>query len=128
MKGTCRDSEYCYGQTIRSLLWDVQTLRLDDRDPVTVKNVSSLPWVLPLNCTAHLNCFSEHMNWMRPSSSGSFHLRSTVVQSTTSGFRKRPRASLKSQSSGLSRISSILPCSLIRSIALLGPIPLMVPQ
>lgn len=49
---------------------------------------------------SHLNCFSAHMNWMRASSSGSLHLRSTVEQSTTSGCRNSPLASLYSQSSG----------------------------
>ncbi|KAK0149760.1 Transmembrane protein 241 [Merluccius polli] len=35
--------------------------------------------------STYLNCFSVHMNWMRSSSAGSLHLRSTVEQSTTSG-------------------------------------------
>lgn len=48
----------------------------------------------------HLNCFSVHMNWISPSSSGSFHFKSTVEQSTTSAFKNKPRASLYSQSSG----------------------------
>uniref|UniRef100_A0A8C5BRZ7 Uncharacterized protein n=1 Tax=Gadus morhua TaxID=8049 RepID=A0A8C5BRZ7_GADMO len=115
----------------------------EDSDPVTLKKESNLPWVLPcllfdiflqplriLSSLAYLNCFSVHMNWMRSSSEGSFHLRSTVAQSTTSGARKRRRASLNSQSSGggLSRISSMEPCCLMRSMARLGPIPLMVPQ
>lgn len=121
--------------------------------------VESLLWV-------HLNCFSLHMNWISPSSSGSLHFNSKVEQSTTSGFKNKPRASLYSQSSGggyfcmkadkthtqsselgplffnftdcskngrtfrsmFSRISSMVPCCLIRSMALLGPIPLMLPQ
>uniref|UniRef100_A0AAZ3R4Q6 Uncharacterized protein n=1 Tax=Oncorhynchus tshawytscha TaxID=74940 RepID=A0AAZ3R4Q6_ONCTS len=83
---------------------------------------------------SHLNCFSAHMNWMRASSLGSLHLRSTVEQSTTSGCRNSPLASLYSQSSGagygsmFSRISSMEPCCLIKSMALLGLIPLIVPQ
>uniref|UniRef100_A0A3B3I6L4 Uncharacterized protein n=1 Tax=Oryzias latipes TaxID=8090 RepID=A0A3B3I6L4_ORYLA len=124
----------------------LRTFRLEDRDPVTVKKESSLPCVLPcllftiflqplrilssLHCAKklfHLNCFSLHMNWTRPSSSGSFHFSSTEEQSTTSGFRNRPLASLYSQSSG-AEISSMQPCCRIRSTALLGPIPLMVPQ
>uniref|UniRef100_A0A673B7B3 Uncharacterized protein n=1 Tax=Sphaeramia orbicularis TaxID=375764 RepID=A0A673B7B3_9TELE len=132
------------------------TFRLEDRDPVTVKKESSRPCVLPWRLFMiflkplrilsslqqlmfHLNCFSLHMNWTSPSSSGSFHFRSTVEQSTTSGLVNKPLASLYSQSSGagsygrtlesiFSRISSMLPCCLIRSMALLGPIPLMVPQ
>uniref|UniRef100_A0A3P9GZW7 Uncharacterized protein n=1 Tax=Oryzias latipes TaxID=8090 RepID=A0A3P9GZW7_ORYLA len=114
-------------------------------EPVTVKKESSLPCVLPcllftiflqplrilssLVCKKlfHLNCFSLHINWTRPSSSGSFHFSSTEEQSTTSGFRNRPLASLYSQSSG-AEISSMQPCCRIRSTALLGPIPLMVPQ
>uniref|UniRef100_A0A3P9LSC5 Uncharacterized protein n=1 Tax=Oryzias latipes TaxID=8090 RepID=A0A3P9LSC5_ORYLA len=126
----------------------LHTFRLEDRDPVTVKKESSLPCVLPcllftiflqplrilssLVCKKlfHLNCFSLHMNWTRPSSSGSFHFSSTEEQSTTSGFRNRPLASLYSQSSGgrAKLISSMQPCCRIRSTALLGPIPLMVPQ
>lgn len=47
-----------------------------------------------------LNCFSLHMNWMSPSSSGSPHFSSSVEQSTTSGSRNKPLASLYSQSSG----------------------------
>lgn len=47
-----------------------------------------------------LNCFSLHMNWMSPSSSGSLHFSSSVEQSTTSGSRNKPLASLYSQSSG----------------------------
>lgn len=31
----------------RTQLSAVRTLRLEEMDPVTVKNVSSLPWVLP---------------------------------------------------------------------------------
>uniref|UniRef100_A0A672J0K6 Uncharacterized protein n=1 Tax=Salarias fasciatus TaxID=181472 RepID=A0A672J0K6_SALFA len=83
------------------------TFRLEDRDPVTVKNESSRPCVLPCllflvepALRSHLNCFSAHMNWIRPSSSGSCHFSSTDPQSTTSGSRKRRRASLYSQSSG----------------------------
>uniref|UniRef100_A0A4W5K5T4 Uncharacterized protein n=1 Tax=Hucho hucho TaxID=62062 RepID=A0A4W5K5T4_9TELE len=116
---------------------------LSSIDPVMVKKVSSRPCVLPCRLfriflqpflMRHLNCFSAHMNWMRASSSGSLHLRSTVEQSTTSGCRNSPLASLYSQSSGagygsmFSRISSMEPCCLIKSMALLGPIPLMVPQ
>ncbi len=48
----------------------------------------------------YLNCFSAHINWISPSSSGSFHFRSTAVPSMTSGSKKRLRASLYSQSSG----------------------------
>lgn len=48
----------------------------------------------------HLNCFSLHMYWISPSSSGSPHFRSTVVQSTTSAFKNKALASLYSQSSG----------------------------
>uniref|UniRef100_A0A3Q2XHT5 Uncharacterized protein n=1 Tax=Hippocampus comes TaxID=109280 RepID=A0A3Q2XHT5_HIPCM len=81
----------------------------------------------------YLNCFSSHMNRSSPPSSGSFHLSSTAEQSTTSGLRKSSRASLYSQfsltfGSMFSRISSMLPCCLIRSMARLGPMPLMVPQ
>lgn len=47
-----------------------------------------------------LNCFSLHMNWMSASSSGSLHFSSSVEQSTTSGSRNKPLASLYSQSSG----------------------------
>uniref|UniRef100_A0A3Q2WR25 Uncharacterized protein n=1 Tax=Haplochromis burtoni TaxID=8153 RepID=A0A3Q2WR25_HAPBU len=128
------------------------TFRLDDRDPVTVKKESKRPCVLPcllftiflqplrilssLQYLVHLNCFSSHMNWISPSSSGSFHFSSTVEQSTTSGFKNKPLASLYSQSSGAGcfciktsiAISSMLPCCLMRSIALFGPIPLIVPQ
>lgn len=50
--------------------------------------------------SAHLNCFSLHMNWIRASSSGSLHFRSTVEESTTSGFKNKFLASLYSQSSG----------------------------
>uniref|UniRef100_A0A671ULE3 Uncharacterized protein n=1 Tax=Sparus aurata TaxID=8175 RepID=A0A671ULE3_SPAAU len=75
----------------------------------------------------HLNCFSSHMNLISASSSGSLHFNSTEEQSTTSGFRNKPLASLYSQSSGAG-ISSMQPCCLIRSMALFGPIPLMVPQ
>uniref|UniRef100_A0A8C1ZQH6 Uncharacterized protein n=1 Tax=Cyprinus carpio TaxID=7962 RepID=A0A8C1ZQH6_CYPCA len=90
---------------------------------VTVKNVSSLPWVLPCLLfmiflqpdlvALYLNC--------------SFHFRSTEGPSITSGSKKRVRASLYSQSSGAG-ISSIEPCCLMRSMALLGPIPFIVPQ
>uniref|UniRef100_A0A3Q3Q1T4 Uncharacterized protein n=1 Tax=Monopterus albus TaxID=43700 RepID=A0A3Q3Q1T4_MONAL len=122
------------------------TFRLVDRDPVTVKKESSRPCVLPcllftiflqplriLVLMLHLNCFSLHMNWIRPSSSGSLHFSSTEEQSTTSGIRNKVLASLYSQSSGAGcflffRISSMQPCCLIRSMALLGPMPLMVPQ
>ncbi|CAG5895777.1 unnamed protein product [Menidia menidia] len=45
-------------------------------------------------CLAHLNCFSLHMNWISPSSSGSFHFSSTEEQSTTSGCRNKFLASL----------------------------------
>lgn len=48
----------------------------------------------------HLNCFSLHMNWIRLSSSGSLHFKSTMEQSTTSGFRNKSLASLYSQFSG----------------------------
>uniref|UniRef100_A0A3Q0SVN3 Uncharacterized protein n=1 Tax=Amphilophus citrinellus TaxID=61819 RepID=A0A3Q0SVN3_AMPCI len=112
-----------------------RTFLLDDRDPVTLKNESRRPCVLPcllftiflqplrilssLQHLVHLNCFSSHMNWISPSSSGSLHFSSTVEQSTTSGLKNRPLASL---------ISSMLPCCLMRSMALFGPIPLMVPQ
>lgn len=48
----------------------------------------------------YLNCFSLHMNWMSASSSGSLHFSSRAVQSTTSGSRNKPLASLYSQSSG----------------------------
>uniref|UniRef100_A0A3B3DNF1 Uncharacterized protein n=1 Tax=Oryzias melastigma TaxID=30732 RepID=A0A3B3DNF1_ORYME len=111
---------------------------VSDRDPVTVKKESSRPCVLPSLkgpeiMLLHLNCFSLHMNWIRPSSSGSLHFSSTEEQSTTSGFRNRPLASLYSQSSGdgaskRAEISSMQPCCRIKSTALLGPIPLMVPQ
>uniref|UniRef100_A0A3B3S4E7 Uncharacterized protein n=1 Tax=Paramormyrops kingsleyae TaxID=1676925 RepID=A0A3B3S4E7_9TELE len=105
------------------------TLRLDDREPVTVKK----PLRMRSSLVTHLNCLSAHMNWTSPSSSGSFHFNSTELQSITSGSRNSPRASLYSQSSGTgcfwSRgISSIELCCLMRSMALLGPIPLMVPQ
>uniref|UniRef100_A0A0E9WKT5 Uncharacterized protein n=1 Tax=Anguilla anguilla TaxID=7936 RepID=A0A0E9WKT5_ANGAN len=90
----------------------------------------------PFRMRSSLNCFSAHMNWISPASSGSFHLSSREVQSTTSGSRKRERASLNSQSSGVgclaasmfSKISSMEPCCFMRSMALLGPIPLIVPQ
>uniref|UniRef100_A0A8C4DWG3 Uncharacterized protein n=1 Tax=Dicentrarchus labrax TaxID=13489 RepID=A0A8C4DWG3_DICLA len=111
-------------------------------DPVIVKKESSRPCVLPCRLfiiflqplrilssllMVHLNCFSLHMNWISASSSGSLHFNSTVEQSTTSGFRNNLLASLYSQSSG-EGISSMQPCCLIRSMALLGPIPLMVAQ
>lgn len=48
----------------------------------------------------YLNCFSSHMNWISPSSLGSHHFSSTMEQSTTSGFKNKPLASLYSQSSG----------------------------
>uniref|UniRef100_A0A673GLZ9 Uncharacterized protein n=1 Tax=Sinocyclocheilus rhinocerous TaxID=307959 RepID=A0A673GLZ9_9TELE len=106
----------------------------EEIDPVTVKNVSSLPWVLPCLLfmiflqpdlvALYLNC--------------SFHFRSTEGPSMTSGSKKRLRASLYSQSSGagcfcnkkqeIITISSIEPCCLMRSMALLGPIPFIVPQ
>uniref|UniRef100_A0A3Q1AKP6 Uncharacterized protein n=1 Tax=Amphiprion ocellaris TaxID=80972 RepID=A0A3Q1AKP6_AMPOC len=128
-----------------------RTFRLEDKDPVTEKKESSRPCVLPcllftiflqplriLVDFVHLNCFSLHINSISPSSSGSVHFSSTEEQSTTSGFKNKPLASLYSQSSGdkreltlgsmFSRISSMQPCCLIRSMALLGPIPLMVPQ
>uniref|UniRef100_A0A8C5GNL4 Uncharacterized protein n=1 Tax=Gouania willdenowi TaxID=441366 RepID=A0A8C5GNL4_GOUWI len=121
--------------------------RKTDSDPVTEKKESSRPCVLPCRLfiiflhplrilSSYLNCFSAHINWISPSSSGSLHFKSTEVQSTTSGSKNNFRASLYSQSSGggltlvsmFSRISSMLPCCLIRSMALLGPMPLMVPQ
>uniref|UniRef100_A0A3B5QPA4 Uncharacterized protein n=1 Tax=Xiphophorus maculatus TaxID=8083 RepID=A0A3B5QPA4_XIPMA len=122
-----------------------------ESEPVTEKKESSLPCVLPcllfiiflqplrilmILHSAHLNCFSLHMNWIRASSSGSLHFRSTVEESTTSGFKNKFLASLYSQSSGAGcfckkvnkTISSMEPCCRIRSMARLGPIPLMVPQ
>uniref|UniRef100_A0A3Q3MXP5 Uncharacterized protein n=1 Tax=Mastacembelus armatus TaxID=205130 RepID=A0A3Q3MXP5_9TELE len=119
------------------------TFRLVDKDPVTLKKESSRPCVLPCLLfiiflqpllIVHLNCFSLHMNWISPSSSGSLHFSSTDEQSTTSGFKNKLLASLYNQSSGLtlgsmfSRISSMQPCCLIKSMARLGPTPLMVPQ
>uniref|UniRef100_A0A8C0YFZ9 Uncharacterized protein n=1 Tax=Cyprinus carpio carpio TaxID=630221 RepID=A0A8C0YFZ9_CYPCA len=117
------------------------TLRLEEIDPVTVKNVSNLPWVLPCllfmiflqplrirsSLTTHKFNTSEKHILLLPSSSGSFHFRSTVASFMTSGSKKRLRASLYSQSSGAG-ISSIEPCCLMRSMALLGPIPFIVPQ
>lgn len=48
----------------------------------------------------HLNCFSLHINWTSPCSSGSLHFSSTEEQSTTSGFKNKLLASLYSQPSG----------------------------
>lgn len=59
-----------------------------------------LKQLFPPPRSTYLNCFSLHMNWISPSSSGSHHFNSTVEASTTSGFKNKPRASLKSQSSG----------------------------
>uniref|UniRef100_A0A3B3VXR2 Uncharacterized protein n=1 Tax=Poecilia latipinna TaxID=48699 RepID=A0A3B3VXR2_9TELE len=131
-------------------LWSaVHTFLFEESEPVTEKKESSLPCVLPcllfiiflqplriLLHSAHLNCFSLHMNWIRASSSGSLHFRSTVEESTTSGFKNKFLASLYSQSSGAGcfckkvnkTISSMEPCCRIRSMARLGPIPLIVPQ
>ena len=41
---------------------------------------------------ASSNCFSWTRYWSSPAASGSVHLRSTVLQSTTSGVTKRARA------------------------------------
>lgn len=70
----------------------------DPRDQILWPASSRTTFFLPrIN---YLNCFSLHMNWISPSSSGSPHFNSTVEQSTTSGSRNKPRASLYSQSSG----------------------------
>uniref|UniRef100_A0A3B5K5T6 Uncharacterized protein n=1 Tax=Takifugu rubripes TaxID=31033 RepID=A0A3B5K5T6_TAKRU len=92
--------------------------RLTPTSPVTVKKESSRPCVLP--CLLF-----------------TIFLQPLLEQSTTSGFTNKPRASLNSQSSGegyfcrriqKTRADPSLPCCLIRSMALLGPIPLIVPQ
>lgn len=74
----------------------------------------------------HLNCFSLHMNWINPSSSGSLHFSSTEEPSTTSGFKNKPLASLYNQSSGAGcfcmkarkahtdRIRTKVPCQLVK--------------
>uniref|UniRef100_A0A3B5ACX7 Uncharacterized protein n=1 Tax=Stegastes partitus TaxID=144197 RepID=A0A3B5ACX7_9TELE len=94
------------------------TFRLEDNDPVTEKKESSRPCVLPCRLFTiflqplrilsslldfiHLNCFSE--------------------QSTTSGFKNKPLASLYSQSSGAGCfcMTSNLPCFNQSSTAGLG--------
>uniref|UniRef100_A0A8D3BE26 Uncharacterized protein n=1 Tax=Scophthalmus maximus TaxID=52904 RepID=A0A8D3BE26_SCOMX len=121
------------------------TFRLEDRDPVTEKKESSRPCVLPWRL---FTIFLKPLRILSSlaSSSGSIHFRSTEEQSTTSGFKNNPLASFETHThtirirttdcckhqltlwSMFSRISSMLPCCLIRSMALLGPIPLIVPQ
>uniref|UniRef100_A0A7M4ESW9 Uncharacterized protein n=1 Tax=Crocodylus porosus TaxID=8502 RepID=A0A7M4ESW9_CROPO len=101
-----------------------------------------LPWrlllnlLIPLRIRSSLNCFSPHINWTRPSSSGSPHFNSTASGSTTSGCKKRCWASLCSQFSGTgyflvsmcSMIFSMVLCCLMSSMARLGPIPRMLSQ
>uniref|UniRef100_A0A8C1NLY4 Uncharacterized protein n=1 Tax=Cyprinus carpio TaxID=7962 RepID=A0A8C1NLY4_CYPCA len=102
---------------------------------VTVKNVSSLPWVLPcllfmifLQPLRIRSSLATH-KFNTPSSSGSFHFRSTEGPSITSGSKKRCKKNKKRTFGSIfSRISSIEPCCLMRSMALLGPIPFIVPQ
>lgn len=67
----------------------------------SVRNIHNFTWlsasfetIISSLRSTYLNCFSLHMNWINPSSSGSLHFNSTVEQSTTSGFKNKPRASL----------------------------------
>ena len=82
---TCQNVNYCIKSGVNASYWGKKCALL------MAPSHSAAPY---------LNCFSSHMNLISPSSSGSFHLRSTVEQSTTSGSRKSPRASLYNQSSG----------------------------
>uniref|UniRef100_A0A8C2XNA8 Uncharacterized protein n=1 Tax=Cyclopterus lumpus TaxID=8103 RepID=A0A8C2XNA8_CYCLU len=122
-----------FGNTQLLCSYSKRTLRLEDRDPVMEKKESSRPCVLPcrlfkifLQPLRILSSLRTHtqINQCIPSSSGSLHFNSTVEQSTTSSSG----AGCFCMKSMFSRISSMQPCCLIRSMALLGPIPLMVPQ
>uniref|UniRef100_A0A3Q1J0P1 Uncharacterized protein n=1 Tax=Anabas testudineus TaxID=64144 RepID=A0A3Q1J0P1_ANATE len=81
------------------------TFRLEDKDPVTVKKESSRPCVSYPVLWSRMLLHECLVNWFNYTIAGSLTLESMF-----------------------SRISSIQPCCLIRSMALLGPIPLMVPQ
>uniref|UniRef100_A0A8C4SIT2 Uncharacterized protein n=1 Tax=Erpetoichthys calabaricus TaxID=27687 RepID=A0A8C4SIT2_ERPCA len=78
--------------------WNPTFRFTDDRDPVTLKKLSSRPCVLPWRLL--LIFLVPFRIRSSPASSGSFHFKSTESISTTSGDKNNCRASLYSQPSG----------------------------